>query len=68
MPSCNLRYRSYVVMMKKQTKKLMLEHEAVRTLSVDRTRHARGGDGNAAPADAYLVMYDYDGKPVSRYH
>jgi hypothetical protein len=55
-------------MMKKQTKKLMLEHEAVRTLSVDRTRHARGGDGNAAPADAYLVMYDYDGKPVSRYH
>jgi hypothetical protein len=68
MPTCNARCTAYVTLMKKQTKKLILEREAVRTLSVDQSRYVRGGDGNAAPANARLVMYNYDGKPVSRYH
>ncbi len=54
--------------MKKQTRKLMLEREAVRTLSVEQTEHARGGDGDADARRANLVMYNVDGTPVSRYH
>lgn len=69
MTSCDPRRRTYVVAMKKQTRKLMLEREAVRTLSVEDTRQVRGGDGDAdARKRADLVMYNVDGTPVSRYH
>ncbi len=52
--------------MKKQTRRL--EREAPRTLSVEQTRQARGGDGDVDARRANLVMYNTDGTPVARYH
>ena len=47
--------------MHKPNKKLALDRQVVRILSADQVQQVKGGAANA-------VLYNADGKPVSRYH